>query len=133
MKAARPRRCCGVSWLPVSASESILSSGSKILSPASPIIPLPGLPTFCRKTGRPPRLDIPKLLTERDTLRRSLVLVILGRLRILIMDMNSDVDRAKRFYEKLGFRLDVSLGYRLRRQRGLPGDTVRSSSARGSL
>jgi hypothetical protein len=49
----------------VSASESILSSGSKTFSPASPIIPLPGLPSFCRTTGRPPRLD-PKTSNRRE-------------------------------------------------------------------
>ena len=41
----------------------------------------------------------------------------------------SDVDRAKRFYEKLGF----SLGYRLRRQRRLPGDPVHSSRFGGGF
>src|ERR1700736_3120385 len=80
MKAARPPRCYEASWLPVSASELILSSGSKTFSPASPIIPLPGLPSFCRITGRPLGLD-PKLRTAPDTLRHSLVLVIVGRLR----------------------------------------------------
>src|SRR5256885_15219500 len=79
MKAARPRRCYGVSWLPVSASESTLPSGSKIFSPASPIIPLPGLPSFCRTTRPPPKLD-PNIRTAQDTLRRWRVRVILGRL-----------------------------------------------------
>src|SRR5947209_17873685 len=57
MRVARPPRCYGVSWLPVSASELILSSGSKIFSPASPIIRLPGLPSFYRTTGCPPKPD----------------------------------------------------------------------------
>src|ERR1700694_5454626 len=57
MRAARPPRCYGVSWLPVSASELILSSGSKIFSRASPIIRLPGLPSFYRTTGCPPKPD----------------------------------------------------------------------------
>ena len=43
------------------------------------------------------------------------------KLEILFVPV-SDVDRAKRFYEKLGFRLDIDYA-----QRGLPGDTVHSS------
>ena len=43
------------------------------------------------------------------------------KLEVLFVPV-SDVDRAKRFYEKLGFRLDLD-----RRQRGLPGDTIHSS------
>ena len=47
------------------------------------------------------------------------------KLEILFVPV-SDVDRAKRFYEKLGFRLDIDY-----RQRGLPGDTVHSSQFGG--
>src|SRR5678815_3807324 len=66
MKVARPQRCCGASWLPVSASESILSPGSKIFSPALPIIPLTGSPNFCPTTGHSPRPDRQELLAAPD-------------------------------------------------------------------
>ena len=36
---------------------SIPTSGSRMSSPASPAIPLPGSLNFCRTTGYPPRLD----------------------------------------------------------------------------
>jgi Transposase IS66 family len=39
-------------------SELILSSGSKTLLPASPIIPSTGSPSFCRTTERLSRLDL---------------------------------------------------------------------------
>src|ERR1700688_4750006 len=94
MKAARPPRCYGVSWLPVSASELILSSGSKTFSPASPIIPLPGLPSFYRTTGCPPRLD-PKIRTAQDRVRRWRVRVILGRLQVRVIEQVEKV-RAQR-------------------------------------
>ena len=50
------------------------------------------------------------------------------KLEVVVIPV-SDVDRAKRFYEKLGFRLDVDY----RPQRGLPGRTVHSSGFAGSI
>ena len=58
------------------------------------------------------------------------------KLEVLVLPV-SDVDRAKRFYEKLGFRLDIDYAA----NEELSGHTVsllpvrrrRSSSARGSL
>src|SRR6476646_3338825 len=80
MKVARPRQCCGASWPHVSGSESILSPGSKIFSPALPITLLHGSPNFCRTTGRTSKPDRQNSdCTER--LQHWLVVVIFSRIQ----------------------------------------------------
>ena len=58
------------------------------------------------------------------------------KLEVVVLPV-SDVDRAKRFYEKLGFRVDVDFAanedYRADTVSLLPVRRRRSSSARGSL
>src|SRR6185369_8370443 len=101
MKVARPRQCCGASWPHVSGSESILSPGSKIFSPALPITLLHGSPNFCRTTGRTSKPD----RQNSDCIKRLqhwLVVVIFSRIRFLVPDtlVSNDVDAIMDFVSK---------------------------------